>query len=233
MADHTPFAPASFASRRLFFCNPMPVFLLLLGAMLNLRCFPREEPLSLEKAFVGAERSSRTQVNFPPFSAKTQLCPNTLSATPRGRIVASAAAAAAKREPLAPPPKGLQAPIGVVLVDHGSRKKESNDMLVEFSKLYQKVSKRDIVEVAHMEIATPTIPQAIGLCVSRGARSVVIAPYFLSNGRHIQSDIPAIVEDARTQYPELTIRLAAPMGIDEQIARVIEDRVKTEIHKEE
>ncbi|GFH22566.1 cbiX domain-containing protein [Haematococcus lacustris] len=43
---------------------------------------------------------------------------------------------------------------GVVIVDHGSRKRDSNEML--------QVTGAEIVEVAHMEIAEPTIEQAVG-----------------------------------------------------------------------
>lgn len=51
---------------------------------------------------------------------------------------------------------------GIVIVDHGSRRKASNDMLVEFCQLYQQITQHPIVEPAHMEIAEPTIAQAIG-----------------------------------------------------------------------
>lgn len=49
-----------------------------------------------------------------------------------------------------------------MIVDHGSRKKASNDMLIEFGDLYGKVTGHEIVEIAHMEIAQPTILEAIG-----------------------------------------------------------------------
>ena len=52
--------------------------------------------------------------------------------------------------------------VGVVIVDHGSRKKASNDMLFEFAELYSRLTGRPIVEAAHMEIAKPTIADAIG-----------------------------------------------------------------------
>lgn len=37
-----------------------------------------------------------------------------------------------------------------------------------------------------MELAEPTIEQAVGRCAAAGAARVIIAPYFLSRGRHIQ-----------------------------------------------
>lgn len=76
-----------------------------------------------------------------------------------------------------------------------------------------------------MEIAEPTIAQAIAFCASRGARTIIIAPYFLSKGRHIQDDIPALVEEAQKQYPEVHCVVAAPIGVDKLMAQLIEERV--------
>ncbi|GLI71105.1 hypothetical protein VaNZ11_016177 [Volvox africanus] len=102
--------------------------------------------------------------------------------------------------------------VGVVIVDHGSRKKASNDMLVEFGELYGRTTGQEIVEIAHMEIARPTIEEAISRCAARGARTVVIAPYFLSRGRHIQEDIPTLVRQAQERYPGLSCVIAEPIG---------------------
>eukprot|EP01033_Poteriospumella_lacustris_P010875 gene10875-7734_t len=52
------------------------------------------------------------------------------------------------------------------------------------------------VEAAHMEMAEPSIAQAYGKCVSRGAEHVVVHPFFLSQGRHVQDDIPQLVQEA-------------------------------------
>lgn len=45
-----------------------------------------------------------------------------------------------------------------------------------------------------------------------GASRVVVAPYFLSRGRHIQDDIPALVAAAQEQYPGITCSIADPIG---------------------
>eukprot|EP00879_Flechtneria_rotunda_P005838 GHRR01006142.1.p2 GENE.GHRR01006142.1~~GHRR01006142.1.p2 ORF type:complete len:197 (+),score=41.23 GHRR01006142.1:495-1085(+) len=116
--------------------------------------------------------------------------------------------------------------LGVVIVDHGSRRKASNDMLLDFCQLYQQNTRQAVVEPAHMEIAEPTIAQAIGRCAERGAKHVVVAPYFLSRGRHIQEDIPALVAAAQKQYPQLQCSIAEPIGIDPLMVQLISNRVK-------
>ena len=123
-------------------------------------------------------------------------------------------------------PSSSASKFGVVLVDHGSKKKESNDMLETFADMYRKASGRDLVEVAHMEIAEPTIPQALERCVEYGATKVVVAPYFLSPGRHIQKDIPRIVGEAAKKFPGVDIEIADPIGLDPLVAQVIENRVR-------
>jgi len=54
------------------------------------------------------------------------------------------------------------AAVGVVIVDHGSRAKASNDMLLEFVDLYRATTGQPIVEPAHMELAEPSIADAVG-----------------------------------------------------------------------
>ncbi|KAG1670676.1 hypothetical protein FOA52_010951 [Chlamydomonas sp. UWO 241] len=115
---------------------------------------------------------------------------------------------------------------GVVIVDHGSRKAESNDMLFEFVELYKRMTGAVVVEVAHMELAEPTIEQAIGKCSAAGCSSVVVAPYFLSRGRHIQDDIPKLVSDAQALFPDVTCVVAEPIGIDPLMAQLISQRVE-------
>ena len=102
--------------------------------------------------------------------------------------------------------------LAVVIVDHGSKKAEANEMLEQFGALFKRACKHDVVEVAHMELATPSISDAIHKCVQRGATHVVIAPYFLSRGRHVQSDIPRLAEEAAAELPAVRIQVAEPIG---------------------
>jgi hypothetical protein len=80
----------------------------------------------------------------------------TTTAAPRRRVASSNGAATPTMPP--PPPRH----VGVVVVDHGSRRAESNAMLVEFCALYRDATGAGIVEPAHMEIAAPSISDAVG-----------------------------------------------------------------------
>ena len=113
----------------------------------------------------------------------------------------------------------------LIIVDHGSTVGEANDMLAEVARLLEsKESGVDIVKYCHMELAEPTIGQAFDACVSEGARSIVVHPYFLSPGRHSTKDIPEMVKEAAKKHPGVTFRVTEPLGVHGKIIEVILER---------
>jgi hypothetical protein len=96
-----------------------------------------------------------------------------------------------------------QRTVGILLIDHGSRNEASNRRFQEMARLYQeKVGTSSantlfVVRAAHMEIATPSIPDGIETLMEAGVDEIVCHPYFLSpSGRHAQEDIPRIISEA-------------------------------------
>lgn len=73
-------------------------------------------------------------------------------------------------------------------------------------------SGRDAVRIAHMEIAQPSILEAVTALARDGFKDIVLAPYFLSPGRHITQDIPALMAEAQRANPGIRCVLADPIG---------------------
>ncbi len=119
-----------------------------------------------------------------------------------------------------------EGPIGLIVVDHGSRRAESNAMLEQMAGLVAEAVPYEIVEPAHMELAEPSIAAAFDRCVARGARTVVVSPYFLLPGRHWTQDIPALVEEAAARHPGVAYLVAAPFGLHPLMAQVVNARVE-------
>jgi sirohydrochlorin ferrochelatase len=117
----------------------------------------------------------------------------------------------------------------IIIVDHGSKKDESNQMLVEVAKLFYErfSSKYNIVEPAHMELAEPSIEDAYSNCVKRGANFIIICPFFLGPGRHWQQDIPSLALEASAKFPGTNYHVAKPLGIDDLILDLLEKRLST------
>lgn len=122
-------------------------------------------------------------------------------------------------------PHGIGDGDGVVIVDHGSRRKESNLMLDEFVAMFRDKTGYPIVEPAHMELAEPSIRDAFGLCVQQGANRVIVSPFFLFPGRHWHQDIPSLTAEAAKGHPGVSYIITAPLGLHELLVNVMNDRI--------
>lgn len=117
---------------------------------------------------------------------------------------------------------------GIIIVDHGSRLSESNRMLEELAGLFAQrfAQSYEIVEPAHMELADPSIATAYARCVQRGARRVVVCPFFLGPGKHWTEDIPRLAAEAARQFPETRYHVTPTLGIDDLILELLDKRVR-------
>lgn len=114
---------------------------------------------------------------------------------------------------------------GIIVVDHGSRREESNAMLMQVVDSYRSHTRWKIVEPAHMEIAEPLIMTAFDRCVAQGAKRVVVMPYFLLPGKHWHEDIPALTAEAAAKHPGVSYLVTAPLGLSSLIHQVIDSRI--------
>ena len=120
----------------------------------------------------------------------------------------------------------LPSDIGIILVDHGSKRLAANDLLFDVVAMFKSTTGHNNVEAAHMELAEPSIATAFDRCVQRGATRVVVSPYFLLPGRHWDEDIPRLVAEAASKHRGVSYLVAAPIGLHPLMAKVIESRIE-------
>jgi sirohydrochlorin ferrochelatase len=114
---------------------------------------------------------------------------------------------------------------GILIVDHGSRKSEANEMLGSVADLIQTMAGSDVVvRYAHMELADPTIAAGFSSCVQGGATDVTVFPYMLSPGRHSTADIPRMVADVARAFPDVSYSVTPAFGLHEKLAEVVLER---------
>jgi sirohydrochlorin ferrochelatase len=116
--------------------------------------------------------------------------------------------------------------VGLIVVDHGSKKPAANDLLLDVAAMFKRVSGTKIVEPAHMELAEPSIEQAFDRCVAQGATMVVVHPYFLAPGRHSTTDIPRMTAEAAARHPGVRFHVTQPLGLDEKIVQLMMQRIE-------
>ncbi|KAF7131621.1 hypothetical protein RHSIM_Rhsim09G0149800 [Rhododendron simsii] len=122
---------------------------------------------------------------------------------------------------------------GVIIVDHGSRRKESNLVLDEFVAMFREKTGYPIIEPAHMELAEPSIRVAFGLCVQQGANRVIIVTImYFDVADHAAEDIPSLTADAAREHPGVSYVITAPLGVHQLLVKVlvlqdvVNDRIK-------
>lgn len=114
---------------------------------------------------------------------------------------------------------------GILIVDHGSQKREANDMLRCMANLIQTMAGSDVVvRYAHMELADPDIAAGFSSCVQGGATDLTVFPYMLSPGRHSTSDIPRMVADVARAFPHVSFSVTPAFGLHEKLAEVVLER---------
>jgi sirohydrochlorin ferrochelatase len=119
-------------------------------------------------------------------------------------------------------------PQAVLLAAHGSRVTESNEEIEALAgRLAAALGPGWLVSHAFLELARPSIPDAIDVLVHDGARHVVLVPYFLSAGRHVSTDIPAIVAAARKRHPGVEIETTGHFGAQETLPKLLAAMVST------
>jgi len=112
----------------------------------------------------------------------------------------------------------------LLLIDHGSVRKESNVLLEHVASMIQTMRPDLLVHVAHMEIAEPTIAQGFEQCVQSGATEIIVFPYMLAQGRHACWDIPRFVDEVAKKYSDVVVHVTEPLGLHEKIAQVVLER---------
>jgi len=116
---------------------------------------------------------------------------------------------------------------GIIIVDHGSRRDESNRLLERVAEAFagRFKGRYEVVEPAHMELAEPSIATAYARCVERGATRVVVCPFFLGPGKHWTSDIPALTAAAAVKFPGTSYHVTQTLGLDDLMLELLNKRV--------
>lgn len=126
-------------------------------------------------------------------------------------------------------PNGKHRPAtGLIVLVHGSRgERRQGERLGEIlARLKARLGSQAIAEAASLQFNHPNLPEAMASLASQGARRVVVMPYFLWEGTHLNEDIPEALAEMRLTYPNIDIRLANTLGVDDRIIDIVLERMK-------
>jgi sirohydrochlorin ferrochelatase len=113
----------------------------------------------------------------------------------------------------------------LIVLGHGSRNAAAT---AQFHQLIAQLRGRrdDPVLPAFMELAEPSLADAVGEAIAGGADEIVVQPCFLFDGMHIRRDIPAMLSGFASDHPTVMFRFGRPLGPDARVTEILLERAE-------
>lgn len=113
----------------------------------------------------------------------------------------------------------------LVLFAHGSTVESANEAVRRVAADVAWQGGLELAEPAFLESGVPDLLGAITRLLERGATRVVVVPYFLTLGTHLQRDLPRLVEEARRLHA-IPIDVTAPLDGHPALVAIALDRFR-------
>jgi len=113
---------------------------------------------------------------------------------------------------------------GLVVFGHGSSVPSANEAVRTVARDAACHGGWALFETAFLE-ADPRLESAVAQLAQKGATEILILPYFLTLGIHLQRDLPRLVEDLAGRFG-LPIRIAPPLDGHPDLSRILADRAR-------
>ena len=111
---------------------------------------------------------------------------------------------------------------GIVVFGHGSSVASANEAVRIIAARSAAEGAWDLFETAFLE-ASPRLADAVDKLVASGAEEILVLPYFLTLGIHLQRDLPKLADDLSRRCG-IPIDVAEPLDGHPALSRILVDR---------
>lgn len=112
---------------------------------------------------------------------------------------------------------------GFVVFAHGSRIESANQAVRDVAERMAATA-QTAVEPAFLELGKPDLAGATARLVSRGVDRIVVIPYFLTLGTHLQRDLPRLMEQVARQNGNIEMQVTSPLDGHPALLQALLDR---------
>jgi sirohydrochlorin ferrochelatase len=113
---------------------------------------------------------------------------------------------------------------GIILFAHGSRVESANESVRAAAAELARAGGFPHVEAAFLELGQPDMAGAAAKLAAIGVQRVVVVPYFLTLGTHMERDLPVLVRDISQKNNNLEIIVTPPLDGHPGLIQVLLDR---------
>ena len=115
---------------------------------------------------------------------------------------------------------------GYVVFAHGSSVETANEAVRSVTAGLRERGGYQAVETAFLEGGQPDLRGAVEALIARGAESIVVIPYFLTLGLHLQRDLPGLIREIESERPGVRIRVTPPLDGHPAMIEALFDRAQ-------
>jgi sirohydrochlorin ferrochelatase len=121
---------------------------------------------------------------------------------------------------------------GYIVFAHGSSVESANEAVRSVAAELARAGGYGQVIAAFLEGGRPDLSAAAGDLAERGVSHIVVIPYFLTLGLHLQRDLPRLIEEARRLHPSLEIEVTPPLDGHPAMVDALLDRARSSLCKQ-
>jgi len=121
---------------------------------------------------------------------------------------------------------------GFVIFAHGSSVESANESVRAVTNRFASESGYPLVEAGFLEFGQPDLVGAVDRLVQRDVTRVFVIPYFLTLGKHLQQDLPRIIEEISRIYQGIEIRVTEPLDPHPSLSAILLDRARAALDSE-
>ncbi|HLK47679.1 MAG TPA: CbiX/SirB N-terminal domain-containing protein [Bryobacteraceae bacterium] len=100
---------------------------------------------------------------------------------------------------------------GLILFAHGSRVEAANEGVRAAARDVARLGSFRHVGAAFLEFGRPDLAGAAEALVRAGVNRIVVIPYFLTLGLHMERDLPKLIADIQGTHAGVEVRVAPPL----------------------
>jgi sirohydrochlorin ferrochelatase len=115
---------------------------------------------------------------------------------------------------------------GIIVFAHGSRIEAANQAVRSAAADLARAGDCPMVEAAFLELGRPSLEEAADLLVARDVDRLVVIPYFLTPGTHLERDLPALVARISNKYNNIQILVTASLDGHPGLVQILADRAR-------
>ncbi len=116
---------------------------------------------------------------------------------------------------------------GIVVFAHGSRIESANEAVRTVAAQLARAGPFEHVEAAFLELGVPDLEGAVTGLAEKGVKRVVVVPFFLTLGLHLERDLPRIVDDIARKHSDLQISMTLPLDGHAGLVEILLDRARS------